>query len=72
MNAEWDKCDSHPSAVSHLFWLILFLRYTTSVLPGCYPDDHLSKRRLYLCDTGLRNLNMKALPHFGTGQLVPG
>ena len=49
---------------------VLSLHCTTNVLPGCYPNDHPSKRRPYLCDTGL--LNMKALPHFGTGQLVPG
>ena len=47
-----------------------FLRYT-SVLTGCYPNDHPSKRRPYLCDTGLGNLKYEALPHFGTGQLVP-
>ena len=30
------------------FWLILFLHYTTSVSPGCCPDDHPSKHRPYL------------------------
>ena len=29
--------------VSHAFWLIPFLRYTTNVSPGYCPDDHLSR-----------------------------
>jgi hypothetical protein len=52
------------SAVTRPFWLILSLRYTTSVLPGYCQDGRPSRRLPFLLDScGLeRNADFQNMP----------